>query len=456
MMEDLAEKWDKLTLTGVEELDINLGVEDLDQTSVQGSLSLLGRLHYERSISKEVLSNTLKEIWKLKVHPIFKTLGKNLFAISFENEKDKKRIMEGRPWLFDQHLLVLQEMQSKVPLKEIPFDTELFWVQVHNLPLAAMSEKVGHIIGNSIGECVEVDTQKDGLGWGPFLRIRVRLSLFKPLPRGKKITIPDRTITVGFSYEYLPKFCFKCGCIGHGKGGCSHITSSRLHATEVDMEYGSWMRAQMNQKRQPDINSDFSRRKKSSSGSQKNPMMDEDCRKGTPNIQPSIPCEKDSDEDAASTAQADPPINAINPVIEVVGLPVIKERVEDVMESNSPIYVGDNVKVITGDIVSTEMDPPININLKLNATPNTSVGGESQVDSDVPSTTSPLVQKGKKTNWKRRARRLLETDSEMEGAEDNMLGMKGSGKRLVVDEVVANKKQKINEAEAVEQPRHDQ
>lgn len=35
-----------------------------------------------------------------------------------------------------------------------------------------------------MGEVIEIDVDKDGLGWGPFLKVRVWVNITKPLPRG--------------------------------------------------------------------------------------------------------------------------------------------------------------------------------------------------------------------------------------------------------------------------------
>lgn len=44
---------------------------------------------------------------------------------------------------------------------------------------------LGKVIG---GEVIELDVDKDGNSWGPYLRIRVWVNLLKPLICGKLIT----------------------------------------------------------------------------------------------------------------------------------------------------------------------------------------------------------------------------------------------------------------------------
>jgi hypothetical protein len=127
----------------------------------------------------------------------FKNIGCNLFLIEFENEWDKIRIMEGRPWTFDGNLVSLADLDN--PTLRIGFQKGIiasFWVCMFNLPLACMSKEMGKRIGASVGTVEEVDVDEDGVGWGEYLRVRITLDLSKPLSRGCFIKIRDKSICV--------------------------------------------------------------------------------------------------------------------------------------------------------------------------------------------------------------------------------------------------------------------
>lgn len=89
-----------------------------------------------------------------------------------------------------------------------------------NLPLACMGRDIGRKIGESVGTVETVDMDGDGIGWGKFLRVRIRLDLTKPLSRGRKLNIEGKVVWVTFQYERLLKFCFHCGILSHGRTGC--------------------------------------------------------------------------------------------------------------------------------------------------------------------------------------------------------------------------------------------
>ena len=57
------------------------------------------------------------------------------------------------------------------------------------LSLGCMSREVGRKIGSSVGIVEEVDTDGDGVGWGEFLWVKIRVDLTKPLARGRKMWV---------------------------------------------------------------------------------------------------------------------------------------------------------------------------------------------------------------------------------------------------------------------------
>lgn len=43
--------------------------------------------------------------------------------------------------------------------------------------------KIWNLIGNTIGKVIDVDMDANDIGWGKFLRVKVKLNLTKPLAR---------------------------------------------------------------------------------------------------------------------------------------------------------------------------------------------------------------------------------------------------------------------------------
>lgn len=109
---------------------------------------------------------------------------------------------------------------------------------MYDLPLGCMGKAMGERLGSLLGEVEEVDTNELGVGWGEYLRVRVKLNLMKPLLRGRKLKVKDKTHWIAFQYEKITILCFTCGTICHGELGCPKRNSRRNQAVEQKQEYG--------------------------------------------------------------------------------------------------------------------------------------------------------------------------------------------------------------------------
>ena len=104
-----------------------------------------------------------------------------------------------------------------------------------------MGHEVGLKIGSTVGTVIEIDTNAGGVGWGEYLRVKILLDLAKPLSRGRKMKLEEKSSWIAFQYEKLPKFCFQCGVICHGPGGCTKRSDLRNQSDPT--QYGPWLRA---------------------------------------------------------------------------------------------------------------------------------------------------------------------------------------------------------------------
>lgn len=167
-------------------------------------------------MGKDIIKRKLLRGWRPSGRLSFKVLGENLFLMEFENEWDKSRVLEGRPWIFEGSLFSVENFDGLSSLSEIVFEQVEFWVRMLSLPLACMGKEVGYQIGSTMGTVEEVDTDEEGVGWGKYLRVRIKLDLTKPLAGGRIINLFGKKVLIAFQYEKLPRYCFDCGIIWHG------------------------------------------------------------------------------------------------------------------------------------------------------------------------------------------------------------------------------------------------
>lgn len=139
-MEILEEKWVELRLMEEEKVGIELDEDCSAKLVNKEQRSLLGKICLSRSISKEVVGSMMAKVWSISKAVNLTKVRPNFFAIIFENIDDKMRVWSGRPWSFDNNLLLLKEFKGYTSLHRVNFDFESFWMRIHNLPLSCMTK----------------------------------------------------------------------------------------------------------------------------------------------------------------------------------------------------------------------------------------------------------------------------------------------------------------------------
>ncbi|KAF5472716.1 hypothetical protein F2P56_009410 [Juglans regia] len=220
-MEDLEGIWERLNLNKDDNTLIYLQLEDLEKISSRGKCSLVGKVCSNRKIGREAVYSTMMKIWKVSKPLSFVEIRPNTFVITFVNQGDRRRKMEGCPWLFENHMFVLKLFDELSQPNSINFDVASMWVQMHKMPLGCMTRQTGVLIGSSVGNVLEVDALEDDVRWGNYLRVKKYMDLRKIIARGRIMNLEGQKMWVPFVYEKLPKMCFKCKCILHGEMRCA-------------------------------------------------------------------------------------------------------------------------------------------------------------------------------------------------------------------------------------------
>lgn len=227
---------------------------------IVGKLQAVGKLLSDRPAKAEHLGRTLAGVWCPFSGLECKDLGENRFLFSFREEKGKKKAVDNGPWFFNKSLLVVEDFAPNKTIDDYQFKMIPIWVRVYGIPMGMMDRETGALIGELIGEVLDMDLDDNGFAFGQFMRIKVRMDITVPLMRG--ITFDDeeedeqnqkdgkmarggngkmkeeQKKVVSFEYEHLPDFCYNCGIIGHGEKAC--IVRARR---EGERQYGPWLRA---------------------------------------------------------------------------------------------------------------------------------------------------------------------------------------------------------------------
>lgn len=194
----------KISLIGGEQVGITVTEGEIAEGREKGDCCLIGMIGTDRKINREAFKTVLSRIWRTAGPVVFKEVQNNVWVFEFVECDDKRRVLEGRPWSFDRHILVLKDFDGSIPPSQMQFSHSPFWIQVHDMPLLCMNKAVGSKIGESLGELEDVDVAGDGDGWGRCLRLRISIDLHKPLERGRALILGGKSIWVSFSMRSFP------------------------------------------------------------------------------------------------------------------------------------------------------------------------------------------------------------------------------------------------------------
>lgn len=199
-------------------------------------LCLVGRFITHRTIRSHIMQERMAEVWQPVKGVSIREASPGIFLFQFFHRLDMEKVLKGGPWTFDNHVLALGRMQMGVPIQAISLNHVDFWVQCHNLPIGFMSELVGKYLGNYIGEFLDYDPSNNACVWRPYMRLRVRVDVTKPLKKNRRVRMEGEDwCIVCFKYEKLTTFCFVCGLLGHMEQNCEE-----LFAKEVDDGVREW------------------------------------------------------------------------------------------------------------------------------------------------------------------------------------------------------------------------
>ncbi|KAF5471958.1 hypothetical protein F2P56_008715, partial [Juglans regia] len=106
----------------------------------------------------------MTRLWNGEGGISFKDFGRNKFLLEFHNPTVRTRVLTGRPWSFDRNLICIQECKGRLALKDIEFSLEPFWLQLHDLPFAAMNKRMGEKLGTSAKTSSDINKEAEAEG----------------------------------------------------------------------------------------------------------------------------------------------------------------------------------------------------------------------------------------------------------------------------------------------------
>ncbi|CAB4264154.1 unnamed protein product [Prunus armeniaca] len=129
--------------------------------------------HTKHALKVQFFMRTMKKLWTLRA----------CVKICQLEHGDRNCVVKGRPWTFENPLLILGETNGLENRHLVPLTTQPFWVRVKGVPLAFMERSTGQLIGDILGRFIETDSGRGGTCLGSFMKIKVIIDVTQPLKR---------------------------------------------------------------------------------------------------------------------------------------------------------------------------------------------------------------------------------------------------------------------------------
>ncbi|XP_050264228.1 uncharacterized protein At4g02000-like [Quercus robur] len=239
MADEVIHSLENMKLTTEEEEVIEVSDEGRQEEIESCTLSLLGKLLTCKPFNKKAAINTFKKAWGLEEGVHIMEVGSNLFQFKFQKEFEMERVFRGGPWTFDNQALMLCRWQMGLTARNVKFDSIPMWVQIWDAPFDMVSPKVAVEVGSRLGVVVEEEKRLKLEAQRLFMRVRVAISISKPIRRGGFVARSDGTrYWVKFKYERLPLFCHYCGLLGHDLRHCASYNATSKNSGDMMCQYG--------------------------------------------------------------------------------------------------------------------------------------------------------------------------------------------------------------------------
>ncbi|KAF8410604.1 hypothetical protein HHK36_003136 [Tetracentron sinense] len=211
--------------------EIEVGTSPL-VTAVHNSAFISSETFWARAVQLSVAKKTTIRAWNTKSRVSAIDLENDFILFHFSDETEMTRVMQHQPWSFNGHPLLLKRWSPDILVKDLRLNQLPVWMQIHGIPPEYITEEVGALIADRVGDLVEVDIPKFGV------------DRFLGLASSEKELFP-------VTYEKLPTVCYSCGCMGHDAKHCVvQIPEQGSLSDDCTVDYapaeifGPWLRSE--------------------------------------------------------------------------------------------------------------------------------------------------------------------------------------------------------------------
>ncbi|KAK4284025.1 hypothetical protein QN277_000913 [Acacia crassicarpa] len=153
---------------------------------------LIGKVLTEKTFVHSMVLSEMQKAGNMEEGLRVIDVWKNVFIFVIDSKEECRRILRGHPWSIQGHLICLHEKGQYEVIDEIDFNSSPFRIELHDVPLEAMSVDTLRRFSTKFGRLVMIeDLDCDGLMQQSFLQFRAVVKIDKAQVEGFWIECPD-------------------------------------------------------------------------------------------------------------------------------------------------------------------------------------------------------------------------------------------------------------------------
>lgn len=137
--------------------DLDLKTAAMEVQPGTNHLAVVGSVLINKIVNFGVMRNTLLNLWHPDKGLYMQDFGQNRFLIQFFHVVDLRRVLDGSPWTFNNHLVLFHQLQPGNDPFTVQFHHALFWIQIHNVSMGHVAAEAGRLLGDFVGKFVSYD-----------------------------------------------------------------------------------------------------------------------------------------------------------------------------------------------------------------------------------------------------------------------------------------------------------
>ncbi|KAM0923275.1 hypothetical protein ACQ4PT_005595 [Festuca glaucescens] len=227
----------KLVLKDEELDDVVLPREEVVTLRENARWMAVVKVHTSNPFGNQPFFQKMDAAWGFAKKWSIRPAKENLFILQVSCIGDWNRALLEGPWIFRQMGVMIAPYDGIADPESVMLNRIHVWVQIRGIPPLFRKEEIVKDMAARIGEVLGTDMFALGASGTSFVRVRVKIDVFKPLTRVVGLH-PEGQEKLHFQvlFEKLPRFCDVFGLLGHGELECR----DGVHG-DNDKQYGDWL-----------------------------------------------------------------------------------------------------------------------------------------------------------------------------------------------------------------------